>query len=389
MRVLHCIASIQSSYGGPVAVLRGLCQGLTRFGVSSTILSCSSGDLSCDQKSVLAFSDAAFLWSHPLVKRFYWEPFLTKKLTNELKTFDLLHVHGVFSGLTSGACKAARNAGIPYILEPFGTLSPYALGKSQWLKRLRLFLGERANIEGAASLFFTSQEELQRARLNFRIRSSFVTPNGLDWSEFERLPSPGPFRKDYAIGQDEKIFLFLGRLHPIKGLEVFIPAFIHWRRSQLHSKWRLALIGPDEAGYRKKIDKLILDLRGNDMVFCAGPLYGRDRIQALVDSTVVVLPSFHENFGIAAVEGMACGKPVLVSDHVDICEVVRDFNLGEVAPLSMEGMAGALGRIVMRQNEWSRIGERARIWAKENCDWVRISEIVFHAYEEILSKNQG
>lgn len=381
LKVLHSIASIDASYGGPVSVLRGLCQGLSKMGVRNTILTCSTGDPQRDAENAGAIPDVDFIWSYPLVRRFYWEPFLTKRIENNLSDFDIVHVHGIFNGLTSSVCKTARRLGIPYILEPFGTLSPFCLSKSNTIKRISLAIKERKNIEEADALLFTSHSEWQRSKENFEVKRAFVAPNGLDWPEFSSLPEPGAFRKSTGIDANERILLFLGRLHPIKGLEVFLPAFIRWCRSRPDvANWRCVLVGPDEAGHSRKLKAIVSTLSAENLVLFAGPLYGAQRIQALVDSDVVFLPSFHENFGISVAEGMACCKPALVSDHVDLCSVVDEFKLGVVSPINEAGFIAALDKINSLRDEWPEIGSRARVWVKENCNWETIARSIVDLY---------
>jgi glycosyltransferase involved in cell wall biosynthesis len=110
-------------------------------------------------------------------------------------------------------------------------------------------------------------------------------------------------------------------------------------------------------------------------------------LEALVDSDVVVLPSYHENFGITAVEGMACRKPVLISEQVDIWPEVKEHDLGEIAATTSEGMMDALNRIVSRKHEWSAIGDRGRVWAQEYCNWDKIAEMISMEYQRIMKIN--
>jgi glycosyltransferase involved in cell wall biosynthesis len=384
VRVLHSIASIRPSYGGPVAALRGLINGLVKSGVRPTILTCSTGRRDIDKEDALTFPGIDIIWLTPLIKRFYWSPFFLREC-GRLKDFDLFHVHGVFNGISSFVCHAAKKYQIPFVLEPFGTLSPYCLKNNGILKRLSLSLWELENIRSASAIRFSSEGEYQRFNLNFHNSREVVIGHGLEWTEFSQLPQVGEFREINHLNRQEAVFLFLGRLHPIKGLELFIRSFILWQKQNLEKKAvRLIVAGPDEAGYKKKLERLVSDMHGEEAVLFIGPLYGHNRIQAIVDSDVIVLPSFHENFGITAAEGMACGKPVLISDQVDIWPEVRRYDLGEVASLSVDSMIAALDKMILRKEEWNAIGKRGRRWATENCNWERISEIVLTEYMKIV-----
>jgi glycosyltransferase involved in cell wall biosynthesis len=383
--VLHCIPSIEPAYGGPVVVARGLCRELSTRGARVSVLAASSGSAEKDRKNASAFGRADFIWTKPLVRRFYWEPFLEKKTEALFGRSDIVHVHGVFNGLSSSACASARRAGIPYVLTPFGTLSPYCLKKNAFLKRAALLAGERANIEGAAAVHFSSASEASRVRAAFKIKESIEAPNGIEWSDFERLPARGAFRKSRKWDDSEIVWLFVGRLQPIKGLEPFLKAFIPWCRNR-REKNRLAIVGPDEANHRMRLEKIVRELEGGRIVGFEGPIYGASRVQAMVDSDVFVLPSHHENFGIAAAEAMACRRPVWVSEHADISEAVKQKNAGEVSGLGAIEIKESLERMLSRRAQWDEMGSRGYDWVNENCRWEKIGRKMAEAYERLARK---
>src|SRR5438105_1579170 len=101
LRVLHCIASVVPSYGGPVFAARTLCQRLADQGVSMTVLATSTGNQETDKKNASFFgSQTEFVWISPLVRRFYWDPWIAAKIVPRLNDFDCFHIHGVFNGLS-------------------------------------------------------------------------------------------------------------------------------------------------------------------------------------------------------------------------------------------------------------------------------------------------
>ncbi len=384
MQILHTIPSIDPSYGGPVAVVEGLCLSLQKRGIHPEILTSSSGDLSMDKKNGRRFQDIPLHWSHPWLGRFYWDPFLGMKIKSMLSGVDLVHIHGMFNGISQCVARGARRWGIPYIIEPFGTLSPYCLAKSRWKKKMSLSMVERENITNASALQFTSQAEWDRASLNFEIPHGFIAGNGLDWREFGQLPEKGMFRKKWNIDSKRMVFLFVGRLQPIKGLELFLPAYLKWIKT-VRERPLLILIGPNENHYQSLLEKLIEQDQDKETILFLGAMYGAERLEAFVDANVVVLPSFHENFGISAVEAMACGKPVLVSSGVDLAAVVRKYKMGEVTAPERSDMVLALQRLYERCLDWEGMGCRGRRWVREHCDWEKITEIVFQKYQEILN----
>src|SRR5262249_35294931 len=205
--VLHCIPSIEPAYGGPVVVARGLCRELSARGARVSVLAASSGSAEKDRKNASAFGRADFVWTKPLVRRVYCGAFLQRKNEALFGRSAIVHVPGVFNGLSSSACASARRAGIPYVLTPFGTLSPYCLKKNAFLKRAALLAGERANIEGAAAMQFSSASEASRVRAAFKIKENIEAPNGIEWGDFEGPPAPGPFPKSRKCDAAEKAWV--------------------------------------------------------------------------------------------------------------------------------------------------------------------------------------
>ncbi len=383
MRILHTIPSLDPSFGGPVAVLRGLSDGLGELGVEQGILTTSTGNFSKNRLLSAQFKYAEIFWVDPWIRRYSWRPFLCNEVVKHCSRFDLFHIHGFFNGISRSACSAAVQLDIPFVIEPFGTLSPYCLAKSQILKRISLVLGDRRYIELASAFRFSSEGEASRFRLSFRDVPQVARGIGLNWSEFEKLPPKGWLRTKFSLSESDLVFVFLGRLQAIKGLEVFIPAFTDWVRSR-GIRAKFVVIGPDEGGFKAKLDRLVVGHDRDSIVF-AGALYGQERICALVDSDIVVLPSFHENFGISAVEGMACGKPVLISDQVDIWPDVREFGLGAIASVTHDSFVAALDWFLARRESYGTIGQRGREWAKRQCDWRDISANVLSSYRNLLS----
>lgn len=385
LRVLHAIASIDPSYGGPHQVLRGLHRGFQNFNLKLSILTASSGDARKDRENAGRFPGTEIIFAKPVWRRYTWSLSLRRELVQRVGDFDLMHVHGVFNGLSRDAALVAREYGLPYVIEPFGTLSPYCLEKSRVLKTISLGLGERANIERASSLRFTSPQEQENAKLNFKIRDSFWVPNGISWREFEELPPRGALRRRLIVSDEERLLFFLGRLQPIKGLELLIPAFIRWRNDR-GALWRLVLAGPDERGYRAQLERLVRKEMGETCVHLTGPLYGHERLEAFADADVVALVSHHENFGLSLAEGMAAGKPVLVSDRVDLAELVKQKDIGEAAELTIKGIERALDRLAGRESEWPSMGRRGREHARRHFDWQHTAEVIYKKYRQLAEE---
>ncbi|MBD3380279.1 MAG: glycosyltransferase [Candidatus Omnitrophica bacterium] len=380
MKILHAIASIDPSYGGPAFALRGLLGELDKQGVRQTILTCSQGRKKdvCNEKH---FTGADIIWSTPLVSRYFWSPFLPSKLKKLLKRYDVVHVHGLFNGLVYDVCRNSAGMSVPYIIRPFGTMSAYCMKKSRLKKRCSLFFGEKSNIEKAGAIHFTTIAEKIRAQDNFKFGYSFVIPNGIDHEFlYKKTGNRNPERKN------ETVFLFLGRVSPIKGLDVFIPAFMKWAKNQKGSRPVLIIAGPEEEHYKTALNNYLNKDKEQPSVVFKGPVYGEKKKEVLQQADAVVLPSYHENFGMSIIEGMSCGKPVLVSDKVDLSGEIEKHSAGRVFSLEEVSICRELDSFVAQKNEWKDMGESGMEWVRKHCDWGIIGRKILSEYEKVIKK---
>jgi glycosyltransferase involved in cell wall biosynthesis len=142
------------------------------------------------------------------------------------------------------------------------------------------------------------------------------------------LPTKGSFKKKYGIGINEKIVLYLGRIHQLKGIDILVKAFANIA-DKLHNV-RLVIVGPDD-GYLGEIRALVKTLRITSKVLIIGPLFCEEKLEAYVDADVYVLPSRYEIFGMSILEAVACGTPLILTETCGIAEYFRD-KTGMVVP---------------------------------------------------------
>ena len=232
---------------------------------------------------------------------------------------DVVHVYGLYDLLGPLAAAAARLRKVPYVLETMGMLEPKVTGIQK--KRLyHAFLGNSL-VAGAATLIATSdheREELERAgiapgRITLR-RNGIETDVPRDAALGQR------FRERNGLAEDASVVLFLGRLSPVKGLQMLIEAFSRIRIPTAH----LVLVGPHEdPRYRELLVRMAGRLGVGDRVHMLGPAFGEDKSAAFLAADVFVLPSYSENFGVAAAEALAHGTPAVVTEESGIAEYVR------------------------------------------------------------------
>jgi glycosyltransferase involved in cell wall biosynthesis len=205
-----------------------------------------------------------------------------------------------------------------------------------------LFLGKPL-LRYAALLIATSrQEESEMIADGFAPARIALRYNGVDLQEFSTLPAAGVFRAEWALPAGEPIVLFLGRIIPRKGADMLIEAFAE----ACPQAGRLVIAGPEgESGYLAKLRELAREKRVEDRTTFTGPLYAEQKKAALVDGDIFVLPSRYENFANGVAEAIACGMPVIISDHCGIQEFVAG-QVGLVIPLDKSALVEALRKLL-------------------------------------------
>jgi len=207
-----------------------------------------------------------------------------------------------------------------------------------------------------------------------------IIPYGIDLSVFDNLPERGEFRRKYDLGSAQRIILYLGRIHQIKGLDLLAQAFTDL--SKALSNIKLVIVGPDD-GYLPALKKLITDLGINDKVLFTGPLYRQGKLEAYVDADVYVLPSIYEIFSITLLEAFACGTPVIATDRCGIADVING-QAGLVVPYDKEQLQQALLHMLDDHKMRLQFSERGKLLVREKFDWEKIAEQVERVYEDIL-----
>jgi glycosyltransferase involved in cell wall biosynthesis len=289
---------------------------------------------------------------------------------------DVVHLHGVWEPLLLAAAALCRARATPYVCCPHGMLDEWSMRQKRLKKRLALALGFRRMLDGAAFIHALNTDEMALMRpLALRAPVSII-PNGIFPEEFSTLPAAGTFRRAHPGLGDRPFVLFLSRLHAKKGLDILAAAFteLAGRLPDVH----LVVAGPDE-GAGKSFAAAIATRGLSARVFVVGPLYGRDKLAALVDSAVFCLPSRQEGFSIAITEALAVGRPVVISQACHFPEVGA-AGAGHVTSLDPSRIAEALEAVLNDRKAAEAMGERGRALVLSRFTWPKIAERATLAY---------
>jgi glycosyltransferase involved in cell wall biosynthesis len=299
-----------------------------------------------------------------------------KFLEQEGRSFDLFVLHGSYQYATYAAAGFCQKAKIPYIFTPHGSLDPAVRRKHSLRNRLVDFSYHDRVIRPAIAWHFTSEEE----RIDCERQvwgKSFVEPLGID---VDRIPiggRTGKFRKRYEIPADAMLFLFLSRITRKKGIDILIEAF---RRLTVDSpNVFLALCGPVDEDMRGIVREALDDAKVGRRLIVTGLVLGDNKDEAFFDSDYFVLPTYSENFGIAAFEALAYGLPLLTTTGMNLHREITASGRAIVVPPDAVALHSALLNLV--NSRWSPTAspEEVRIWLQNKFAWrVRADNLIGH-----------
>ena len=346
MKVLHVIPSVAPVRGGPSQAVLDAVRALTALGLDAEIATTNDDgagllDVPLRERAEYGGAPVRFFprWSprpRPL-RDFACSGPLAAWLWRHVRDYDLLHVHALFSFAPSTAMAIARLRSVPYIVRPLGLLGRWSLRQSRWRKRVFLAAIDRSNLECSRGIEFTAGDELaEAADLGLRA-PGFVLPFGIN------LPRDMPgaraaARERLGLPADEPLVLFLSRIHPKKGLEPLIAAL----ESIAHRRFSFVIAGGGESDYEAHVRERV---RRGPLVartLFPGFVQGENKQELLQAADVFALTSHSESFGIAVVEALAAGTPVLITPGVPLAGIVRDADAGWITDLSAGAIAGSL-----------------------------------------------
>jgi glycosyltransferase involved in cell wall biosynthesis len=393
MRVLHVIPAVAPRYGGPSQAVLGMCRALLEQDVE-TLIATTDADgagrlpAALGEPTTYRGVPAVFFprqWS----EAFKYSRPLERWLRAHVADFDVVHVHAVFSHACLAAARSCRRQGVPYVVTAHGSLERWSLRQKALRKRLLWHLGVGQMLRGAAAIHYTSAEERQQSERPLGLCHGVVIPLGVDREPLAVAGAPESFRRSHPSLAEHPYVLVLSRLHPKKGVELLLGAFLDASRRDEFRDWRLVIAGDGEREYVKALKRHALDHCGDERIVFTGWLGAEDKAGALRGAALLALPSYQENFGVSVVEAMACGVPVLVSTQVDLAQEIAAAGAGWVADLSRPAVTEALVEALRAGEERSRRGAAGRALARDRFTWPPAAARLAGLYRSIASRPCG
>jgi glycosyltransferase involved in cell wall biosynthesis len=375
MRILHVIPSVSERSGGPAAAIVPMCRALMQQEIDVQLLSTTDG-LSEKHDGGEYKGVPAIFFQPQLGASFKYSRALSSWLSSNIKNFDLAHIHAVFNHSSVAASQACRKAGLPYIIRPLGTLDPWSMKQKSLRKRLFWQLSGKAMLNDAAAVHYTSEVEKLSTEGLLGLNHGRVIALGINANSSH---SNGRVRAEPYV-------LVLSRLHPKKGLDVFIDAFLSFIENQRTANWRLVIAGDGPPDYVSKLKAKVAASSQSDRIEFTGWLDEDKKQAALAGASLLALPSYQENFGLCVMEALSHSVPVLVSPNVNLAAEIVSANAGWIAAVDKDALAAKLTEALTNPEELARRG-RAGKQLSQKYTWENVAAGLVSLYTEVLAQS--
>lgn len=376
MRAIHILPAISEEASGPSYSVVRLCQALREIGQDVVLASMRMPPDRSAQRAVPSFVNLFPIGVGPV--RAGRSPKMKQWLQDRVITgsVDILHNHGMWQMTAVYPSVAAKRGPAKLIVSPRGALSQWAMDHgSRWKKPFWIAL-QRPAFQAATCFHATAVAEVSDVRrMGFR-QPVAVIPNGVDVPPFvSRTLSKS------------RTLLFLGRVHPKKGVDLLLKAWQQLMDS--HRDWNLSIIGSDSgygvgSNYLSEMRRLAETLRLQRVEF-GDPAYGDEKWAKYREASLFVLPTHSENFGMTVAEALAAGTPVVVTDGAP-WEGLRDRQAGWWISKGLDPLVATLGEAMGQpERELQRLGQNGRNWMLDAFSWETVGARMDATYRWVMS----
>ena len=340
MKILHIISSVNPANGGPIEGVKQLGRILVEMGHQVEVCSLDAPDAPWVADCPLPVFPLG-----PSYLGYSYTPKLVAWLRSHSVNYDCVLVNGIWQFNSFASRRALKGGKTPYFVFTHGMLDPWfkdTYPLKHLKKRLYWRFGEYPVLRDARAVLFTCEEEKQLARKSFRPYDSqeAVITYGTSAPPGDPATQRETFLTRYPALRDKRLLLYLSRLHEKKGCDLLLEAFA--RVAQKDAALHLVMAGPDQTGWVATLQQQAARLGIERRVSWPGMLSGDLKWGAYHAADVFVLPSHQENFGIVVAEAMACAKPVLISNKINIWREIEADGAGLIARDDLAGTISLL-----------------------------------------------
>ena len=281
--------------------------------------------------------------------------------------------------------RSAFKNNIPYVVQAHGSVLPFF--EKQNLKKLYDFVWGHKILKDASKLIaVTKAEKDQYIKRGLSEDKIEIIPNGIDVSEYETLPERGRFRKKYDIAPNEKIILYLGRLHKRKGIDFLINGFSIL--SGQYKNVKLVIVGPDD-GFLNILKKQVKKLKIEDSIIFTGAVTENEKFEAFIESDLLVYPAILEIFGLVPFEAIMCGTPVIVCDDCGCGEIIKEADCGYLVKFGdVNDLKDKMNFALENTENNNKLVENGKRFINENLTWKKVGKSVENLYKKSIQNEK-
>jgi len=287
---------------------------------------------------------------------------------------DLVHLHGLWTYGTIAAQIWKRRTGNPVVVSPHGMADRWALRQGALKKWIAGAVYEWANLRNASCIHALTEGEVKALNdLGFRDHVVKI-PNGVDLAKTIDWPE-----------SSRKILLYLGRLHPKKGIA---QALIAWSLFQNKpdidpGRWQLVIAGWDEAGHLDELYEIVRKYDLEEHVKFVGPAFGATKESLYASADAMILASHSEGLPMTVLEAWAFGKPAFITEQ---CNLPEGFRAGAAFKITTDpnNIAAVLTSVLPDRARVISAGRAARALAESSFNWIKISDTWFSLYSSLV-----
>lgn len=311
-------------------------------------------------------------------KQLGYSPSLKKHLLES--DIDILHNNGLWMYPSAATYRWSKKTDKPYIITPHGMLDPWALNNSQLKKKMAKYLFEEKHLRNASCIHALNESEAQSIRDYGLVNPICVIPNGVSVPENDvQLAAPWYDR----FQEESKILLYLGRLHPKKGLPELLKA---WSQKNT-GEWKLVIAGWAQNNHLAELQKIVSERSIEEDIHFAGPIYNDAKKAALQNAEAFILPSHSEGMPMSVLEAWSYELPVLMTPECNIPEGFEKDGAISIEPQSVSIAAGLKTLFEMDDSTRQEFGKNGYKLVKEQFTWDKIAKEMLAVYKWILHDN--
>jgi len=381
MKILHITSGFAGIYGGIAHALNGLSMAQARQGHEVTVIAATKAG---EEGITFKPQDVELVIIKQDIFNKVWNSHaasLRNVIRKRISEFDIIHIHGIWHHPSYVAANVARKMQKPFILSPHGSLAPWCLQYKRVKKKAYFELVQKRQLQHATLVHALTEAE--RGYIKKLVPDTIVkiVPNGIDIQPDLNENEIIEFRRKYPWIKVGRFILFLGRIHPKKGLDVLVKAFAGAKRRGIEHL--LVIAGNDEIGWRSELEKLAWKCGVGKEIYFVGQIEGSEKRCMLETCDFLILPSYSEGFSMAILEAMAHAKPVIFSSGCDMSELINE-GIGITANPNETEMEKAILELALNKELSKRMGRKARELVLRKYSWDIIANNVIDMYEEAI-----